>query len=1087
MQQEPELDPQPLFTPGPSLDQTMVTPTSMVQNCMPLEIGSGTQLEPVDDHGASGADLGLLGLSDVDEQIPDELSLDNTSELPLAPELPDLEVDDDALFGFQDDLDVDVESHRPPPENDDPVGESEETVMLQEWAASDPKLRDAMYCISNGKATEEQKEYYQGAFETVSHLVSEPSRHASGSGKQIQSKGLDRDLAALEAVSEAEVTAVLEALRTNEATSPTARRVLAIMDRVREVAEEQNRDLDRTPLSLGNSALYYSDLMSLFWVEGHESTAYIGDVVFRILLGFELGHVPEVHYFSDASVWFAEVMDLKKKLLDDIHDVDENGQEPRYGWPLSDVSPETKRILFPFNPSRNHWVGIEAHLQHPPRIHVYNSWTRGAEASEALGAKRGKSGAFKDALECLPIFFQLASRTPGSPLAVFNWEEATIVPIDCPQQHDLNIDCGPWVIFFLVRLAHHGHVAAPVLDSAWLRHAFGQWLRSQCVAALYSHCFGWEDGDGVSGLGDLFDRRPTADQLRGWYPEPRLVLLPNSRSKPPQKPLPVADRDLTAMIEALGNGGDGEWRQGPWRICLGDDDERVKSIIITIRWSSRPKWLLVKMPNEQVIQRVKALGHEAFRGYKKYAPNDARTANDVIILASCLIQTRLFPQLSPQEDEESQHEAEEANPGPLLTVKCSVCNWTAPYANSKSFQRSYWARHVGTHMLQDNPLVRSGDLWKAECLNCEYLRTSPLPSGPNRLRQTFISHLGSCFSEEWLSDNAQYVAFHCNCGDSDCQVIWTHDEWSEFRSHAEFQTTIGSKCPFCERHVASLQQHVSYRHIGEDIPRGWFSCELPADSDHATWHELLRQTKDILSRLKFDGKTYCAWSIADEFSQHCTHKTVFKNIPERRRHYNAAHKDHIWPFQHDTRCSHIYPTERKLQFHQHRVHGVNSMSSIRDHSYRRRAIVFTHAITADLLRAAGRDPVLLSQGTDGFTCNTSLIKDYLHKLGMPFRLVIHTHKLGKLEEAYLTRIGEVYWGSYESQTLLGALDDRASATPAYQDLLRIWDRLQAMKDEEVVLRVPRNRMLQAPIGHDSEDGDDIIEEEDAENDSLFVS
>ncbi|KAF2248902.1 hypothetical protein BU26DRAFT_308747 [Trematosphaeria pertusa] len=73
-----------------------------------------------------------------------------------------------------------------------------------------------------------------------------------------------------------------------------------------------------------------------------------------------------------------------------------------------------------------------------------------------------------------------------SPLPDAIGESVSVVEEDCHQQGSMNIDCGPFCVYNLTQRIHDLPLTTPRLPTADLRHAFGQWLRAQCVRALYT-------------------------------------------------------------------------------------------------------------------------------------------------------------------------------------------------------------------------------------------------------------------------------------------------------------------------------------------------------------------------------------------------------------------------------------------------------------------------------------------------------------------------------------------------------------------------------------------------------------------------
>jgi hypothetical protein len=77
--------------------------------------------------------------------------------------------------------------------------------------------------------------------------------------------------------------------------------------------------------------------------------------------------------------------------------------------------------------------------------------------------------------------------------------------MECPWQSILNVDCGPFFIFFLLRRIHDLPVKPAIFDgekTKFQRHAFRQWLRSQLTRYLSGRMHG-EDPCLFDMLGNL--------------------------------------------------------------------------------------------------------------------------------------------------------------------------------------------------------------------------------------------------------------------------------------------------------------------------------------------------------------------------------------------------------------------------------------------------------------------------------------------------------------------------------------------------------------------------------------------------------
>jgi hypothetical protein len=106
----------------------------------------------------------------------------------------------------------------------------------------------------------------------------------------------------------------------------------------------------------------------------------------------------------------------------------------------------------------------------------------------------------------------------------------------------------------------------------------------------------------------------------------------------------------------------------------------------------------------------------------------------------------------------------------------------------------------------------------------------------------------------------------------------------------------------------------------------------------------------------------------------------------------------------------------------------------------------------DAIRNAPDRPVLLSIGTDGFSCNTGLFKSHFERVPS-YDMVVRLHTLGKtngakLDPSHLQKTANSWWGKYPSEQITQRLENFAynSTSAAINELVAVWNELQSFKD-----------------------------------------
>jgi hypothetical protein len=780
-----------------------------------------------------------------------------------------------------------------------------------------------------------------------------------------------------------------------------------------------------------NQGLFRDDLCSLYCVEGGEAAAWYTDAVINTLLDIEAALVPDVYIERNLFFW------LESGIVDNLDDYIENaklGREPAVGWPFIDLTADHSRILFVMNPSGAHWVTVEIlHRQAdnaPEKLIYYNSMSTGQE----------KDPTYRAATEIVPKLLYLASLRPGSLLAGCDPHRLEVEEARCPQQVG-DWDCGPFSLYFLTcRLYDQAIAGSEIPLTQAQRCAFGGWLRKGCAAVLYNKFH-------------LLDKGVS---LKEAFANPGDVLAA------PRPPPGIGDF-----------GGSAPPSFAMVRLELNKKEDSVATMIIVLRWSSTchfwtKYYYQRKAVNEAIDIDVfkKHVTEIARHCLAVYCQSTRRSEADthVIVFAGTHIPTRLMPHCdnmsletirdtaAPADYEPGIDDLDEEESRGHITVACPLCNdkWVCE-CSTEGLGKAFVSlcNHVGgQHMpdaraVESTASVRAGKVAKQEfgCTweGCEFTSSA---SGAHNAKRSVRRHAGRKHLKALLDAKGKQMVYTCDCSDPACRQQWT--DLSKLKAHLNSIETNTIRCLHCPATFSrpkNARAHQLTLHWKVPAPDGWYMCDEDIRDNIAetTW-KLLNHT--IKLRLLQSSNYQCPWNEV------CS--STFTNTRALEQHCKTEHADELLPFTlsaEDRRCGELVQSQQDLDRHKSRVHGRDGRKvkdGRWDHWHGPRTIEWTQMITRELtIMCQGPSrPVLLSNGMDGFTCNTELLSKWLQQVNLDFTLDIVADG--------------VLRASLESHILLQSLLDRAGAPEEYATVLDFWDRQQAAKDEHSAVLRPRN-------------------------------
>jgi hypothetical protein len=124
-----------------------------------------------------------------------------------------------------------------------------------------------------------------------------------------------------------------------------------------------------------------------------------------------------------------------------------------------------------------------------------------------------------------------------------------------------------------------------------------------------------------------------------------------------------------------------------------------------------------------------------------------------------------------------------------------------------------------------------------------------------------------------------------------------------------------------------------------------------------------------------------------------------------------------------------------------------------------RAFKFTQAICEDIqaVNAIGVKPTLISVGLDGWACSERMILPWLRNCQLEFEFMLYLNGMHfGLSREFAKLHHGVYWVSYDTKQILGALQQDPGHERKYDELIAAWKSCQDVKDIAFRKSVGRN-------------------------------
>jgi hypothetical protein len=648
----------------------------------------------------------------------------------------------------------------------------------------------------------------------------------------------------------------------------------------------------------------------------------------------------------------------------------------------------------------------------------------------------------------IPKLLHLASFRPDWPMGQFSLEDINVEHVKCPRQAIHSGDCGPLTFLCLARRLHD-LPAFPdqiKLDTNKMRAAFGLWVRDRCIHALWSRCHDTlfdtlftelVDIDGFAAIEsvDISARQagPTdSDDVHF--------------DKPIARPTRLTMDSLDQLAYTDSRSADKHNTTEIYNMVFGEKRQGTLFVVIVFRWSGQIPWDRWELKTrQQCIDRLVDSARDRLRSYLHQSGNTDAELH-VTVIAGGNVHTRelpfvgTYPAKDATRDSDSDHNSN-------ITVRCPFCNYShtsKERPNSTTVMHVLMSRHiVRLHMLKDRVLSNnaecyiSGCDWKLEEKRSKRSRMSNRDEGLRDLAK--MRHASLVHLDPWLAAKGKTLKYTCDCRGPSCPG--TTSDTKTINAHLE-ETFVSVICPFegCGVPAAnstSFRMHIKHQHSADPVPEGWYRCGYDKFSrDYeiysfglltGTQRQLLLKTCQLSDR----HSVYCPW-----YPEECEDDRL-TNATKMEKHCQLLHHDNFWPFAHhgEEQCGLVVQTQDRLDKHYLQSH-ILSGGPVR----------FTAFIDEALKRAYraaiefGDDnplPVLLSAGTDGFTCSASQFSEWMEVHKHEFILAI-IEQTTMLDTTYLSRDSKYCLGQYNSLTLTEAIDNPDEASDKYKDLIRLW-------------------------------------------------
>jgi hypothetical protein len=502
-------------------------------------------------------------------------------------------------------------------------------------------------------------------------------------------------------------------------------------------------------------------------------------------------------------------------------------------------------------------------------------------------------------------------------------------------------------------------------------------------------------------------------------------------------------------------------------INLDDNSDYDQLLVIVIRWSSVPQWLTLLSKLKKLTED--SFRHEVLKIAKKWlevylrSTNRPRSDLHVIVVTGTGVRTRYMPFLAsagshlPMNLTEADDVGANTSHGNSLSFRCSLCdyNWESKERVQSAFTPSKLQAplgHIGSHAMDwmgTGKMTKDSDgKWSATCTgdDCDGVPGQSLKRKADAIAKLH-RHGTAKHASDWINSLPSDPGFEisCRCGAPNCETTYSILDSTSLQDHLSDNILV---CPYCDTPTPRIADHaaigkssklaVHWDQWNQPVPSGWHQCTkdvFSSDIEKKPWAML----KTVLQRrLAMTTSLNCAWNAAE--SNSCDHTQPFDDEAALKDHYDDEHAYHHWPLPagQEKKCLSIFGSLHSLELHTRRWHLPDNFEEPGgkfEKNKMKRAYRLTQAITNALLLNSSRaqftqdgvefrdDPVLLSVGIDGFTCNTTLLAEWLaFEKDLDFTFIIGTDSILTLDAEHFEKDDDGhYTGTYTTHGLRRAL------------------------------------------------------------------
>jgi hypothetical protein len=769
-----------------------------------------------------------------------------------------------------------------------------------------------------------------------------------------------------------------------------------------------------------------ADVLSLPYFTGCEHDSWFTGNIIYALSRIEGEYVHDAYAELELNPWFSGTnMEDLSTYIEDA----EEGIPNLYVWPFAKWKPQHNRCVAVINPSGVHWMAVEVSFaDDSPVIRCFNSMPTYDEEDDS----------YLKVVQGIPKLLRFASFRPDWPMGQFSLEDINVEHVKCPRQARHSGDCGPLAFLCLARRLHD-LPAFPdqiKLDTNKMRAAFGQWVRERCIHALWSRCHDASFDTLFTELVDI-DGFAAIESVDISARQAGLTGSDDVAALPARLTMDSLDQLAYTDSRSADKPGSSEI----YNLEFGEKRQGTLFVVVVFRWSGSPPWGRWGMKTrQQCIDRLIGMARDRLRSYLHQSGNTDAELH-VTIVTGCKIPTKTTPLVDIHTTKGAKLDSDHNS---NITVRCPFCKYShtsRDRPNNSVVMRTVVAAHIaGTHMLKnrvssdDDRCYISGCEWKLDVNHGKNSMQTKYVREKNKL-----DHAGRVHLDSWLAAKGKTLDYTCDCRDPNCPG--TTSDTKTIDAHLG-ETFVPGTCPFegCAKSLSTasvFQHHVRYQHLADPLPEDWYRCvydQFSRDCAINNFGLLPRARRQRLVKscqLSHGQSAHCPW-----YPDECKNGRLM-DMKKLEKHCQLLHHDNFWPFTHhgEEQCGLVVQTQDRLDKHYLESHilpgGPARFTALIDDALKRAC------------RAAiefGDDnplPVLLSAGTDGFTCSASQFSKWMEAKKFEFTLAIIEQKT-MLDTTYLSRDSEYHLGQYNSLTLTEAIDNPDEASDKYKDLIRVW-------------------------------------------------